>query len=244
RLVRLERGHDAHRGAQDARGVAGGRAARRRESAHEARKARALPREHRHHHAVAAHAAAVDPGAAELDAGVVQQEARLEVVRAVQDEIDVPRQLLGVGEVDVADAGVEPDLRVDPGELGGRGRRLRQRGPDVLLVVEDLALEVVELDEVAVAKADEADPRADEVAGEGRAERAQADDRDARAAEALLALPPQRREEDLLGVPAHGARTRRRTAPSPPSATPARAKPAADAAQDGVPCWKSAMPSR
>ena len=51
---------------------------------------------------------------------------------------------------DIGDDILDGDSAVDAPQLARRGDRLRQHGCDIILVVEQLALEVVELDEVAV----------------------------------------------------------------------------------------------
>ena len=72
-------------GAEDAGRVAGGRGARRRRLGHQAAQAGGFAGQDRHRLPLGAEAAAVDPGDAELQRGVVEQKPRLEVVGAVED---------------------------------------------------------------------------------------------------------------------------------------------------------------
>jgi tetratricopeptide (TPR) repeat protein/predicted Ser/Thr protein kinase len=217
RLRRLERRHHADRRAQDARRVARRRAPRRGQVRHHAPEAGALPGDHREHHPVAPHAAAVHPRLPELHARVVEEEPRLEVVGAVEHKVGVGDEPFDVPRVHVGHARLDGDVAVDLRELRRGGRGLRQVRAHVLLVEEHLALEVVELDEVAVADPQAADAGAGEVLGEVRAERAAADESGLRRGEARLAVVAERGEEALAGVAvSHGApfwrrgRTRRR----------------------------------
>ena len=69
------------------------------------------------------------------------------------------------------------DRAVDRAELPRGGLGLGQVLGDVVLVEENLALEVVRLDEVAIDDPDAADPGADEVVGQHGAERTATADR-------------------------------------------------------------------
>ena len=113
-----------------------------------------FPGQDRHRLPFAADDAAEDPGLAELDRGVVDQVAGLEVVGAVQDQVGVAHQVEDVGVVDVGDDRLDLDRAVDQPQLPRGGLGLGEIVGDVLLVEEDLALEVVGLDEVAVDDAD------------------------------------------------------------------------------------------
>ena len=92
------------------------------------------------------------------------------------------------------------DRAVDQAELPRGGLGLGKVVGDVLLVEEDLALEVVRLDEVAVDDPDPTDPRADQVIRQHGAERPAAADRDAAGQELALARLAQRGEADLAAV--------------------------------------------
>ena len=109
-----------------------------------------LPGHDRHRLPFAADHAAVDPRLAELDRRVVDQVARLEVVGSVQDQVGVADQVEDIGVVDVGDDRLDRDRAVDRPELARGGLGLGQVVGDVVLVEQDLALEVVGLDEVAV----------------------------------------------------------------------------------------------
>ena len=92
------------------------------------------------------------------------------------------------------------DRAVDLPELPRGGLGLGQVVGDVLLVEEDLALEVVRLDEVAVDDPDVADARADQVVGQHGPERPAAADRDPAGHQLALAGLAQRGEADLAAV--------------------------------------------
>ena len=89
RFASFDRGDHTHDRAEDAGGVAGGRGAGRRRFGEEAGEAGGFAGEDRHALAFGADRAAVDPGLAVFDGEVVDQEARGEVVGAVDDHIDV-----------------------------------------------------------------------------------------------------------------------------------------------------------
>lgn len=133
-------------------------------------------------------ACAVNPGEIVLYTDVVDEVTGLKVISSVEDELGIVAEGGDVGGIGVGDDGVDVDVAVDAAELAGCGDRLGELVRDVLFVEEDLALEVAELDEVAVDETEVADPGADEDVGEDGSEGAGADDGDACRAEASLAV--------------------------------------------------------
>ena len=105
---------------------------------------------------------------------------------------------------DVGDDRLDGDGRVDEAQLVGGGDGFGERGGDVLFVVEELPLEIVELDEVAIDDADEADAGADESAGDDGAEGAAAADERAAGGESLLPCFAEGGEADLAVVAVWG----------------------------------------
>jgi hypothetical protein len=106
--------------------------------------------------------------------------------------------------VDVGDDRLDLDRAVDPAELARGGLGLGEVVGDVLLVEEDLPLEVVRLDEVAVDEPDVADPGADEVVRQHGAERPAAAEGDAAGHQPALARLAQPVEADLAAVTIQG----------------------------------------
>ena len=188
RFASFDRGDHTYDRAEDAGGVAGGRGAGGRCFGEEAGEAGGFAGDDRHALAFGADRAAVDPGLAMFDGEVVHQEAGGEVVGAVDDDIDVGGEGLDVGVGDVGDDRLDGDGGVDEAELVGGGDGFGEGGGDVGFVVEELPLQIVELDEVAVDDADEADAGADECAGDDRAEGAAAADERAAGGETAAGL--------------------------------------------------------
>ncbi len=116
---------------------------------------------------------AVDVRLAQQHAGVVDQVAGGEVVRAVDDHVVVPEQLQGVRGVEPRLVGDDLDVRVEVAQALGGGLDLRPAHGGA--AEEDLAVEVALVDHVEVDQAERADPRRREVEAERRAEAAGAD---------------------------------------------------------------------
>ena len=110
----------------------------------------------------------VDVGSAQKHAGVVDEVAGREVVRAVDDDV-VPLQdlerILGGETLGVAD---DLDVRVDVVEPVGGAVQLVPS--DVCGTVQDLALEVTRVHLVEVDDTDRADPRSGQVEGQRRSQ--------------------------------------------------------------------------
>ena len=196
----LHRGGEVCRGAEDAGGVAGGRAPRLGDLRHEAAQARGVAGNEERGEAGRPDAGAVDPGGALLDAGVVQKETRLEAVEPVDDEVDSVEQLADVARAHVDDDGLHGDVRVDAGEASRRRDGLREALADVRLLEERLPLEVRELDDVAVDDPQESDARPGEEARRLGPQAAAAGDEDPGRPDPGLAGLADGAEEDLAGV--------------------------------------------
>ena len=108
----------------------------------------------------------------------------------------------------VGDDWLDLHRAVDAAQLRRRCGRLRQPRGDVVFVEERLPLQVVEFDKIAVDEAQRADAGADEHVGDGRPERADADERDARRTEPRLPRQAERCETDLPGIARRGVARR------------------------------------
>ena len=143
---------------------------------------------------------AEDPGLVQLHRRVVDQVAGLEVVGPVEDQVGVGDEVEDVGVVDVGDDRLDRHRRVDLPELPRGGLGLGQVGGDVVLVEEDLPLEVVGLDEVAVDDPDVPDPGPDQVVGQHGPQGPAPADRHPRGHQLALAGLAQGGEPDLPAV--------------------------------------------
>jgi hypothetical protein len=204
RLRHLDAGDHVHDGRDHARGVAGGAGARGRPLLEQAAQARRDLRTDEQRQAVGAHAGPVDPGNARAHADVVEQEPRLEVVGAVQDEVGAGEQGVRVVGDEVGHDPAHLDVRVQRAQVCFRRRRLGHSERDVRLVEERLALQVRLLDEVAVHHGQGGHARAHHHLGSDGAERAASHDHDARLLQARLPFAADAREELLPGVAGRG----------------------------------------
>ena len=200
RFGRLQRGDDIDDGGQDAGGVAGGRGARWWRVIHQAAETRGLARHDGHRLTLAAEAAAVDPWDSALQCNVVEQHARFEVVGAVEDDVDAVGQFHDVGIVDVGYQRLDGDLGIDFGELRGGGNRLGQLGGDVLFVEQDLPLEVVCFQKIAIHDAQVAHAAAGQRARDHRAERPTTADQDPSCQQPALSFFADRRVAHLAHI--------------------------------------------
>ena len=135
---------------------------------------------------------------AQQDAGVVDEVARREVVRAVDDDVVVADDIEGVARVERHVVADDIDVRVDAvdGGLGGLGL-----GPaEVGVRMDDLTMQVRQLDDIRVDDSDRPDPGRGEVEQRGRAEATGTDDEDLGGGESLLPLAAHARDEDVPGV--------------------------------------------
>src|SRR5262249_2509836 len=136
------RGDGSHDAIEDAGRVAGGRGAWQRHFWKDAAQAGRVARQNIHGDAIGGDDAAVDPGFACFDAGVVEQIARLEIIRAVHHQIDAGDNRLDIIAVDVFSQCGDLDLRVDAPELISGGDGLGQVARQIVFIKEHLALKV------------------------------------------------------------------------------------------------------
>ena len=205
--------------AEHARGRAGGRVRRR--LGEGAAVAGGLPRPDAHHEAARAEHAGLDERDPRRAAGGVDGVAGLERVAAVHDEVGALDQAGGVGGVEAHLVGLDDDLRVEEAELGGGAVRLGDA--DVGREVQELAVQVGQLDLVAVDDPQPPHARPGEVERDRRAERPGADDQHARGAAAPAGRP---RSTPAARAGASSARgsppADRRRAPARQARAPAR----------------------
>ena len=144
--------------------------------------------------AAAAAASASASASASAAAGVGQEVPRRRVVAAVEDDVEAPHRRLGVLRRQPAAEELQLGRRVEPAQRRGRGldlwrrRRRRRRGPGSRgrggggtaggggVLVQHLAVQVADVDAVAVAQAQLADSRRGQVERGGAAEPAEPDD--------------------------------------------------------------------
>src|SRR5262245_1374364 len=173
RLGRLQRADHTAQHAEHARLLAGRRHVRGRRLRVVAAVAGTLERQERGHRALEPIDAAVDQRLAQLQRRVVDQVARREVVRAVDDHVVV---LDDVEDVRRIEARLVPDhlhVRVQLGDR--RLRRLDLGHADPIRRVQDLPLQVRRVDRVVVDEPDRADTRGRQVEAGGRSQAARAE---------------------------------------------------------------------
>ena len=135
------------------------------------------------------------------DAHVVDQEARLEVVRAVDDDVEPLQELHGVVRVQVGDDRLDGHRRIRGVKVSRRGDGLRDEGSNVLLREEELALEVGLFDHIAIDDADAPHAGAHQDRSAHGPERPAPHDDGGGAAETLLSFHADSLEEGLAGIP-------------------------------------------
>ena len=136
-----------------------------------------------------------------LSAGkLVDEEAGLEVVGAVNDHVDAAEEPGDARRDEVGDDRLDPAGGVDPLEVTGRCHRLGEPGCDVGLVEEHLPGKIGKLGNVAVDDPDPSDPGTNQRHGHDPAERPAADERHMRRGQPLLSGRADRRETDLTGI--------------------------------------------
>ncbi len=124
--------------------------------------------------------------------------ARGEVVRAIEDDVAGGDE---AGKIFLLKSPAERndlDIRID--RVQGRARSLDLRRADRLGAIEDLALEIREIDLVAVGDREPADAARGEIERGGAAEATRADDERTRGAQPLLAFDSDLREQDVPAV--------------------------------------------
>jgi hypothetical protein len=124
--------------------------------------------------------------------------ARGEVVRAVEDDVDVGDEVEQLLLVQLLLQCGNGDFRVERAQSGARFVDLRRA--DALRVVEDLALQVGEVDLVRIGEGQLAESACGQVERRGAAEAAGADDQRARPAQPLLTFYPDLGKKDVAAV--------------------------------------------
>src|SRR5207245_8189292 len=147
-LARLDRPDHRGRGVEDARGLAGRQAARRRGRWVETTETRGDRRSNRERHSVRCEGPAVYEGDVRLDRGLVDQETRLEIVRAIDDDVGAAQDLSDRRRMDVLRDRFDLDFGVHGAEAFRGGLSLRP--VDVAFGVQQLPLEIREFDDVPV----------------------------------------------------------------------------------------------
>src|SRR5499425_481298 len=195
----LHHADDAWEHAQDAGLASGGDEAGWWRRGIEAAIARTLVGREDRGHALELEDGAVDIGLAGQIAGVVDEVARVEVVRAVDDEIVVLDDVHHVVHVDPH--GQLDDVRVRVEGLDGLRSRVHLGSAHTRRSVKDLALEIRYVHHVAVHEADGAHACRGQVECGRRSEAARSDKEHLGAEELALALLAHLREEEMAAVP-------------------------------------------
>lgn len=111
--------------------------------------------------AVAANYRGIDPRNAELYGGVIQKEACLEIVGAIENDVECGKQFFGVAGGEVGDDPFDAHAAVDGSQAALGGNGFGERFEGVGFVEESLALEIRGFDEIAVNDAQNPDSGAD-----------------------------------------------------------------------------------
>ena len=196
----FEGGNQVHDGAENTDGVAGFLKSHVRGGFEKTGKAGSLAREDGHGNAVAGHRRGINPGCASFDGKIVDEEARLKVVRAVQDERKIREQLRGVSRGQVGHNALDLDVGIDGAELPFGGDRFRQCVSGIGFVKESLSLQIGGLDKVTVQDSEAADSCADEQICDCSADGSAANQDGASSCEALLAVTAEGPKQHLARV--------------------------------------------
>ncbi len=167
---------------------------------HEASEARRCSGADGHGEAVTGHGGGVNPGLAILDGKIVDQETRLEIVGAIEDEVEAGEQVSGVARAEVGDDAFHRTTGIDGAELALGGDGFGQRGEGVGFVKERLALKIRGLDKIAIDNAQFSDTRAHQEIRGGGTDRAASDNDGAGGQQALLAFLANGGEKNLARV--------------------------------------------
>ena len=180
--------------------VARGERAGRRLLREYAAQARGLARHNRERHPVTGDRALINPRDIVLDARIVDEEARLEIVRPVKHEVRARDQLFDILCVDIGHDALDLDRRVDAAQFLRGGNRLGHPARDIVFVEEHLALQVVQFDKVAVGDHQRANAGARERIRQHGAIRAAADNHNTRGEQFFLARRAELGENNLPNI--------------------------------------------
>jgi len=150
-----------------------------------------------HGEAVAGYGCGVNPGSDGPCGEIVYQEARLEIIGAIENYVLAREQLLGIARVHIRYDAFHGNAGVDGPKLAFGGYRFGENIAGVCFVEERLALEVRRLDEITVDDADAADAGAYHQIRYCRAYGAASHDHCAGGEQALLAWLADAGEQDL-----------------------------------------------
>lgn len=183
---RLKAGYDINGRRQHARGFAGGSHARGWAGFHYAAQAWRLAGNDRHGLADAADSSTVDPGLVQLDRCIIDQVADFEVIGAIKHQVDILHEVEDVGMVDIGHDGFDRDLGVNAAELAGSSLCLGNTCCDIIFIEENLPLQVMVFDEIAINDANKANASPDERVGQHRTQRTATTERDPAGEQLLL----------------------------------------------------------
>src|SRR5437870_8115946 len=215
-----------------ASGIAGGRAAGRRSFRVEATEPRGDRRSNRERPRVCCDGPAVHERDVRLDRGLVDQETRLEIVRAIDDDVDAIQDLPDRRRMDVPRDRFDLDLGVHGAEAFGSGLGLRP--VDVAFRVQQLPLEIREFDDIPVDESTMPHAGPGEKVGRNAPEGPQSHHDGSGTRELALALDADLRKDFLPTVPIRRPHGRRKGAPLMAFRPP----PLGWTPKDSRPSWK------
>lgn len=149
---------------------------------------------------VASDCGKVNPGHGIFDRVIVDEVAGLEIIGAIEDQVDVGEESVGILGGEIGDAGLDRDLRIETRDLTGCGYGLGEGLAGVMFVEQKLALQIAGLDVIAVDDAQESHAGAGEKRCQDRARGAASDDGYAGRGEFVLTFGADGGEEDLAGI--------------------------------------------
>jgi hypothetical protein len=131
-------------------------------------------------------------------AGTIDCVARCEIVRAIQNDIAFPDQIVQLLLFQPLRKNVKVNVRIQRGKRGSSGLDFARAYR--LGAVKNLALQVGEIDVFRIGDGEAAESARREIQRRGTAEAACADDQRARRPQPLLALDPDLGKEDVAAV--------------------------------------------
>jgi len=153
-----------------------------------------------HGQAVTGDTSRVNPGQAGLHRKVIEQEAGLEIVGAIEKEVTAGKKFHGILRTKIGDDALHLDARIDGEQLAFGGDGFGERFAGVGFVKERLPLKIGVLDEVAVNDFDRTDAGANQQVCRSGTDGATADHGRARSKQVLLAFGTDPGKEHLARV--------------------------------------------
>src|SRR5574340_1416778 len=166
----------------------------------EAREASGAPGTNGHAGAITGYSGGVDPRRLRLHGKIIHQEARFEIIGAVQQERKTGKQFRGIPGTKIGYDSFYGYVGIDGQEPALGSDRLRQGLARVRFLKKHLALKIGGLNEIPVKDAQPPDTGTDEQVGYRRPNRSAANQNGAGRPQALLAFRPERREQHLARV--------------------------------------------